>query len=167
MRSVRYAHRLHGAHWLHDPDALHVSQPMHDQGTCAEQGAATAEYAMGVVAAVLVAALLLALVFAGFFDDLLRSVFERSLDLAVEMFASAASGDSLPGLVAGLWSTATGGSAGFGWDALVDGVGDVASTAVSVTRSAWSAVTGMATPVLDAAGVALRWAGGPISGVLR
>lgn len=105
----------------------------------ASRGAATAEYAVGVVAAVLVAALLLQLVLDGFFEGLLRSLFVRVLDALESLLFT--------------------GAAAFSWTG-------IATRAWSMLAGAAASPLGWAGTVADAATGALRWVGGPLSKVL-
>jgi hypothetical protein len=131
----------------------------------AQRGSTTAEFAVGVIAAVLVAALLLHLVLYGFFEDLLRSLFERTLDLAVDLVGSTMSW-SLVDLVQGSWSgwsAVAGNSAGWIWDVAGHYGGAIASDALSISRAVAARAGSVAGAVVDATAAALRWVGGPVS----
>lgn len=131
-----------------------------------QRGSTTAEYAVGVVAAVLVAALLLHLVLDGFFAELLQRLFERALDVVRSLLSAGASALSLSALASGAWSSLTDvAAAGGGWatDTVSDTFGDVVTgvSAMAGWAGSWLASAGSA--ALDAASSALRWAGGPVS----
>lgn len=133
-----------------------------------QRGAATAEFAIGVVAAVLVAALLLHLVLSGFFEVLLQSLYERGLDLAIDFLATTLSwslSDISTGVRSGL-SAVSRSAVGWTWDAVVNTSSAVSSGALSVSQATASAVSTVAESVFDATARALRWAGGPVSSAL-
>lgn len=135
-----------------------------------ERGTTTAEYAVGVVAAVLLAALLLALVLDGFFDQLLGSLFGRVLDAAQILFSNGTATFALSEIASRAGFTLTGAvSTTAGWiESTTSGTAGVAgSTASSLAGSAWSSLFGAGSAVLDAATGALRWVGGPVSEAFR
>lgn len=135
-----------------------------------QDGSTTAEYAIGVVAAVLVATLLLQLVLDGFFAGLLQTLFERVLDVVQSALSAGASALSLSALASGAWSSLTDvGAASGGWAVGIvsDTFGDVVSGVSSAAGWAGSGLASAGAAALDAASDVLRWAGGPISEVVR
>lgn len=135
-----------------------------------DRGSTTAEYAIGVVAAVLVAALLLQLVLDGWFAQLLQTLFERVLDVVRSLLSAGASALSLSALASGAWSSLTdvaAASGGWAVGIVSDTVGDVVSGVSSVAGWAGSRLVSAGSAALDAAASALRWAGGPVSEVFR
>ncbi len=130
-----------------------------------ERGSATAEYAVGVVAAVLVAALLLAWVVNGFFDALLGSVFSQTLRAAGAVFDTAAGTWSLRSLGQEAWSVVRE-SSGSAWRMLTDATTTVVSTMSMLARHGWQVVAVVGSAAAGAASDALRWAGGPVSQML-
>jgi hypothetical protein len=137
-------------------------------GGARQRGAATAELAVGVLAAVLIAGLLVHLLLSGFFDVLLQSLFEQGLDLAVDLVAATMS-RSLPDISPRAWtgpSAVTGETPGWAWVTVVHTWNTVASGAVSASRATASGAATIAEATLDAAASALRWAGGPVSSAL-
>jgi len=135
-----------------------------------QDGSTTAEYAIGVVAVVLVAALLLQLVLDGFFAGLLQTLFERGLDVVQSALSAGASAFSLTALASGAWSSLTdvaAASGGWAVDIVSDTIGDVGSGVSSAAGWARSGLASAGSTALDAASGALRWAGGPISEVVR
>ena len=141
----------------------------------AQRGAATAEFAVGVIAAVLIAVLLLHLVLSGFFDVLLQSLFERGLSLAVDLLATPMSW-SLSDIAGGSlsrMSAVSGSAAGGAGEAVVDMSRTVVDTASAAGSSAFSGVRALASSIgsiaeatADATVAALRWVGGPVSSAL-
>lgn len=133
-----------------------------------QRGSATAEFAIGVVAAVLLAVLLLHVLLFGFLEVLLHSLFEHSLDLAVDLLAATRSwslSDISTGARSGL-SAVTSSAVGWAGGAVVDTSSAVASGAESVSQATASVVGSVAETVVDATKGALRWAGGPVSSAL-
>ena len=131
----------------------------------AQWGSTTAEFAVGVIAAVLIAGLLLHLVLYGFFEVLLRSLFERTLDVAVDLVGSTLSW-SLVDLAQGAWSGwshVAGSSAGWIRDVAGHYGGSIASDAVRISGAVATQAGSVAGAVVDAAATALRWVGGPVS----
>ncbi len=142
----------------------HVTVHRHDRGMT------TAEYAIGVVAAVCIAALLLAFVLDGFFDELLGSLFQRILDVVRTVFSAGAGAWSLSDIAAGAWSTLAGAATTTGWwawDAASAAAGHSLSGASSLVSSTWSGLSAAGSAALDVATDALRWVGGPVSEVVR
>ena len=147
------------------PTACPELKPPHLSGR-PQRGAATAEFAIGVMAAVLIAALLAHLVLTGFFEVLVQSLFERGLDLAVDLLAATVSW-SLSDISTVTWSGLSNVSgAGGAWDAVIDGSSTVASGAVSVSRATASGFASIAEATVHATAQAVRWAGGPVRSAL-
>ena len=149
-------------------DPTQRAQPHQRHGHRPQRGAATAEFAIGVVAAVLVAALLLHLALSGFFDVLLRSLFERGLDLAVDLLATTTSwslSDISTGTLSGLSAVAK--TAGdWARSAVMDTASAVSSGALPVGHAAASGAGSVVESLAHATARALRWAGGPVSSAL-